>query len=97
MWIKANGNKSGSSKSRLIVAASQPQYAMWADAVWLNISDNKIQFAEQLEEMKSADFIVLEKDQHDAIEILKKQKGFKLLEQQYPETLIFVRLKGEQK
>ena len=97
LWIKANGDKSGSSKSRLIVAASQPQYAMWADAVWLNISDNKIQFAEQLGEMKNADFVVLEEDQHDAIEILKKQKGFKLLEQQYPETLIFVRLKGEQK
>jgi hypothetical protein len=40
---------------------------------------------------------VLEDDQHDAIDILKKQKSFKLLEQLYPETFIFVRSKGERK
>lgn len=89
-WLEANKDKFTNSKSRIIVAASQPQYALWADAIWLNISDNKIQFKEQLEEMRTADFIVLEDDQHDAIEILKKQKEFKLLKQQYPETLIFV-------
>jgi len=96
-WIKANKDKFGSSRPRIIIASSQPQYALWADGVWLNISDNKIQFAEQLEEMKKADFVVLEEDQHDAIEILKKRKSFKLLEQLYPETLIFVRSKGERK
>jgi len=96
-WIEANKDKFSSSKSRIIVAASQPQYAFWADAVWLNISGNKIQFAEQLEEMGKADFIVLEDDQHDAIEILKKQKDFKLLKQSYPQALIFVKSKGEQK
>ncbi len=96
-WIEANKNKFSSSKARIIVAASQPQYALWADAVWLNICDNKIQFAEQLGEMREADFIVLEYDQHDIIEILKKQKGFKLLKQQYPQTLIFVNSTGEQK
>ncbi len=96
-WIDDNKAKFGCSRARIIVASSQPQYALWADALWLNISDNKIQFAEQLEEMKNADFVVLEEDQYDAIEILKKQKEFKLLEQQYPETLIFVRLKGEGK
>jgi hypothetical protein len=96
-WIDANKDKFGCSRPRIIVASSQPQYALWADAVWMNISDNKIQFAEQLEEMKNADFVVLEDDQHDAIDILKKQKSFKLLEQLYPETFIFVRSKGERK
>ena len=96
LWIEKKWNQSCHSR-RVTVASSQPQYAMWADAVWLNISDNKVQFAEQLGEMKNADFVVLEEDQHDAIEILKKQKDFKLLEQLYPETFIFINLKRKQK
>ena len=96
-WIKGNKNKFCTSDSRIIVAATQPQYPLWADAVWLNISDNKIQFTEQLNEIKEADFVVLEDDQLDAIEILKRQKEFKLLEQEYPEVLIFVNSKRGRK
>lgn len=89
-WIKANKDKFCSSKSRIIVASTQPQYPLWADADWLNISENKIQFTEQLNEIKEADFVVLEIDQQAAIEILKQQKEFKLLDQQYPQVLIFI-------
>ncbi|MCK4983079.1 MAG: hypothetical protein KAS17_09160, partial [Victivallaceae bacterium] len=96
-WIKANKAEFCTSKSRIIVAATQPQYPLWADAVWMNISDNKIQFTEQLPEIKEADFVVLESDQHEAIEILKQQKEFKLLEQHHPEVLIFAKLKGGRK
>ena len=96
-WIEANKDKYCSAKGRILVAATQPQFALWADAVWLNISENKIQFKEQLKEMQEADFVVFESDQREIIEIFKKQKGFKLLEQQYPQVLIFVNLRGKQK
>jgi len=97
LWIQANKDKSGTSRSRIIVAAAQPQYSLWADAVWMNISDNKIQFTEQLNEIKEADFVVLENDQEETIEILKQQKEFKLLKQQHPEVLIFAKLKRRRK
>jgi hypothetical protein len=96
-FIQANKDKFYTSKSRIIVAATQSQYSLWADAVWMNISDNKIQFTEQLPDIKKADFVVLESDQREAIEILKQQKEFKLLEQQHPEVLIFAKLKRERK
>ena len=96
-FIEANKGKYCSSKSRLIVAATQPQFALWADAIWLNISANKIQFSEQLNEIKGADFVVLEEDQREAIKILKQQKEFKLLKQQYSEVFIFVNLREERK
>jgi hypothetical protein len=96
-FIEANKDKYCPSQSRLIIAATQPQFALWADAIWLNISDNKIQFTEQLNYIKGADFVVLEDDQSDAIEILKRQKEFKLLEQEYPQVLVFVNRRGEKK
>jgi len=97
-WIDANKDKfCKPSNKRILVASSQPQYALWADAQWLNISDNKIQFTEQLKKIKEADFVVLEDDQADAIEILKRQKEFKLIEQEYPQVLIFVNRRGEKK
>ena len=96
-WIEANKDKYCSKKDRILVAATQAQFALWADALWLNISENKIQFEEQLGEMQEADFVVLESDQRDLIEIFKNQKGFKLLEQQYPQVLVFVNLRRGQK
>jgi hypothetical protein len=96
-WIQENKDKFYTPKSRIIVAATQPQYALWADAVWLNISANKIQFTEQLSEIKEADFVVLENKQREAIEILKQQKEFKLLEQRHRRVLVFAKLKGGRK
>jgi len=96
-WIKENKDKFYTSGSRIIVAATQPQYPFWADAIWLNISANKIQFTEQLSEIKGADFVVLESKQHEAIEILKQQNEFKLLEQQHRKVLIFAKLKRGRK
>lgn len=92
-WIKANKHKSSASEQRLIVASPQPQYSLWADAVWMNISDNKIQFTEQLNEIKQADFVVLESDQSEVIEILKQQKEFKLLKQPCRKIFVFATVK----
>ncbi len=95
--IKASKDKFRTSGSRIIVASSQPQYPFWADAVWMNISGNKIQFAEQLEQIKEADFVVLESKQKDIIKILKQQKEFRLLAQEHPKVLIFASSKGKRK
>jgi len=98
IWINVNKDKfCKPSNKRILIASSQPQYALWADAKWLGISGHKIQFAEQLSEINEADFVVLEDDQQDAIAILKSKKRFKLLEQQYPEVFIFVNLKRNRK
>ena len=88
-WLKAQ--KYDSSNPRIIVATTQPQYPFWADGVWMNISDNKIQFTEQLEEIKQADFVVLEDDQQEIIKIIKQEQSFKLLEQKHPQVIVFAR------
>lgn len=49
---------------------------------------NKIQFTEQLNEIKEAEFIVFESDQQETIKILK---------QQHPKVLIFAKSKEERK
>ena len=95
-WIRANKNKLFPSSKRLLLATTQPQYPYWADAVWVNIADNKIQFTEQLPVINKVDLVVLEDDQQDAINILKKQKNFKLLKQMHPDVFVFQNI-GEKK
>lgn len=89
-WLKSNKDKLYPTRKRLLIAGTQPQYPYWADATWLNISENPIQFTEQLPEIRKAGFVVLEEDQKDAIDILKKQKDFKLLKQIHPDVFVFV-------
>ncbi|MDD5728705.1 MAG: glycosyltransferase family 39 protein [Victivallales bacterium] len=94
-WIKQNKNALYPSAERLIIAGTQPQYPYWADATWLNISDNKLQFPEQLGAVRTAGFVVLEKDQREVIAILKQQRDFKLLEQIHPNVFVFLNTRGK--
>ncbi|MFA6716020.1 MAG: hypothetical protein WCS27_11635 [Victivallaceae bacterium] len=94
-WIR-NGGKTPVNGKRLVIAATQPQYSFWADAVWMNISENRIQFAEQLEVIRKADFVVLGREQLDALAILRKQKEFNQLKQMNKRAIIFVNSKGKQ-
>ena len=94
LWLKANKEKLYPSPTRLLIAGTQPQYPYWADATWLNIAENKIQFTEQLPDIRKAGFVVLEEDQKDAISVLKKQKDFKLLKQMHPDVFVFLNTGG---
>jgi hypothetical protein len=93
-WLETNKGKYTSNKS-IKIASSQPQYSFWANASWLKICGSRLQFIEQLEQIREADFAVLEDDQKELIEILKEQQDFQLLEQKNPEVFIFVITKGE--
>ncbi|MDD5698066.1 MAG: hypothetical protein PHH77_05570 [Victivallaceae bacterium] len=90
LWLKTHRAMLRPSGARLVVAAIQPQYPFWADAVWLRVADNQLQFTEQLPQLEKADFVVLGHKHRELVEILSRRPVFKLLTQEKPEALIFV-------
>ncbi|MDD5597921.1 MAG: hypothetical protein PHV82_08250 [Victivallaceae bacterium] len=88
-WIR-HGKKPPAAGRRLIIAATQPQYSFWADAVWMNIPKDRLQFAEQLALIRKADFVVLGREQLEALAILRVQKEFKRLKQINERAIVFV-------
>ena len=74
---------------RGIIASEQPQYAFWADSQWMRTSENKAKFLEQLNQIKSADFLVIDSDNEDLKKILSGEKEFTLLEHKAPKLCIY--------